>query len=125
MATRGEMHSERIACSGRTYFFNVKENRTGDLFIEIVESKPTEANTFDRRSVVVFRDDLRDFLGAFDRTLSYVEKQGGKKRRKPEETLEAPKKRVLKTRSKKEEAATDESGPLIPKKKRVVVKKPE
>ena len=33
----------------RTYFFNVKENRTGDLFLNIVESKKSEEDRFERR----------------------------------------------------------------------------
>jgi len=76
MGIRGEIFSTRISCEGRTYFFNVKENRMGDVFLTIVESKPTDTETFDRRSIVVFREDMRGFLKAFQTTLNYLEKPG-------------------------------------------------
>jgi hypothetical protein len=76
MGIRGELYSTRVSCEGRTYFFNVKENRMGDLFLTIVESKPTEAETFDRRSIVLFRDDVPDFLKAFQAALGFLAKPG-------------------------------------------------
>ena len=78
MGIRGELFSTRVTCEGRTYFFNVKENRMGDLFLTIVESKPTEADNFDRRSVVLFRDDVQPFLSAFQGALDYMAKPGDK-----------------------------------------------
>jgi len=76
MGIRGELYSTRVSCEGRTYFFNVKENRMGDLFLTIVESKPTEADTFDRRSIVLFRDDVPEFLKAFQSALGALAKPG-------------------------------------------------
>jgi len=76
MGVRGELFSSRVSVEGRTYFFNVKENRNGDVFLAIVESKPTETETFDRRSIVIFRDDVHDFLKAFQGALKFMEKPG-------------------------------------------------
>ena len=39
MGQRGEMFSSRLVRKDRTYFFNVKENMYGDLYLNIVESK--------------------------------------------------------------------------------------
>ena len=69
MGVRGELFSTRIACDGRTYFFNVKENRMGDLFLTVVESKPTETGDFDRRSVVIFQDNADEFVKALQKSL--------------------------------------------------------
>jgi hypothetical protein len=77
MGIRGELFSSRVGCEGRTYFFNVKENRMGDMFLTVVESKPTEAEGFERRSVVIFRDDLPDFLKAFQGALDFMGKSEG------------------------------------------------
>ena len=74
MGIRGELFSTRVTCNGRTYFFNVKENRMGDMFLTVVESKPTEAEGFERRSVVVFREDMAEFVKAFQGALSFMEK---------------------------------------------------
>ena len=74
MGIRGELFSSRVGCNGRTYFFNVKENRMGDMFLTVVESKPTETEGFERRSIVVFREDLADFVKAFQDALSFMGK---------------------------------------------------
>ncbi|HBE46072.1 MAG: DUF3276 family protein [Spirochaetia bacterium] len=76
MGIRGELFSTRFSCEGRTYFFNVKENRNGDLFLSVVESKPTETESFDRRSIVVFNENLEGFMRAFRTAVGYMEKAG-------------------------------------------------
>jgi hypothetical protein len=72
MGTRGEIFSSKANTAKRTYFFNVKENRTGDLFLNIVESKKSEEDRFERRSVIVFREDLASFLEAFQAAVSFI-----------------------------------------------------
>jgi len=121
MGIRGELFSTRVTCEGRTYFFNVKENRLGDLFLTIVESKPTEAENFDRRSVVVFRDDMGKFIHAFQGALDFI--QAGKTGSKPEAPRYADE--PAKPRARKMPAgfagASDE--PPAPKRKIVVRRK--
>ena len=39
MGARGELFTTQVYLDNRSYFFNVKENRTGDVFLQIVESK--------------------------------------------------------------------------------------
>jgi hypothetical protein len=72
MGTRGEVFSSKAATARRTYFFNVKENRVGDLFLTIVESKKGEEDRFERRTVMVFREDLAAFVDAFQAAVTYV-----------------------------------------------------
>jgi hypothetical protein len=74
MGVRGEIFSTRIILPNRTYFFNVKENRMGDLYLNIVESKNRETGGFDRQSVILFADDLQEFLKGFDESLKVMEK---------------------------------------------------
>lgn len=76
MGIRGELFSTRFACDGRTYFFNVKQNRNGDVFLSIVESKPSEGESFDRRSIVVFGEHMDGFLKSFQSALKYIDKTG-------------------------------------------------
>ena len=71
MGTRGEVFSSKANTAKRTYFFNVKENRTGDLFLNIVESKKNE-DQFERRQLIVFKEDLAAFLDAFDAAVKVV-----------------------------------------------------
>jgi len=78
MGIRGELYSTRVGCEGRTYFFNVKENRMGDVFLTVVESKPNESEGFERRSVVVFKEDMPLFLKAFQGALDFIASSDGK-----------------------------------------------
>ncbi len=80
MGIRGELFSTRFICEGRTYFFNVKENRNGDIFLSVVESKPTETETFDRRSIVVFQENLEGFMRAMRTAAGYMEKASSRQK---------------------------------------------
>ena len=83
MGLRGEIFSTRVILQNRTYFFNVKENRVGDLYLNIVESKNRETGGFDRQSVILFADDLQEFLKGFDESLRVLEKETRERRRSP------------------------------------------
>jgi hypothetical protein len=72
MGLRGEIFSSRAVSGRRTYFFNVKENRNGDLFLNIVESKKNGENDFERHSLIVFHEDLESFLGGFQKAVDFV-----------------------------------------------------
>jgi hypothetical protein len=86
MGIRGEIFSTKIILQNRSYFFNVKENRMGDLYLNIVESKNQETGGFERQSVILFADDLQEFLQGFDESLRVLEKAVREKRR----TVNAP-----------------------------------
>jgi hypothetical protein len=77
MGTRGEVYSTRAFTKNerRTYFFNVKENRTGDLFLNIVESKKHPGVEFERHQVVVFEEDLELFMDALNRAVKRMRKE--------------------------------------------------
>jgi hypothetical protein len=81
MGVRGEIFSTRVALENRTYFFNVKENRMGDLYLNIVESKNRETGGFERQSVILFAEDLQEFLAGFDESLKVLEKAAREKKR--------------------------------------------
>jgi hypothetical protein len=81
MGIRGELFSSIVQLPNRTYFFNVKENRMGDIYLNIVESKNRDTGGFDRQSIVLFADDLQEFLKGFDETLRVMEKEVREKRR--------------------------------------------
>ena len=73
MGVRGEIFSTRATSGKRTYFFNVKENRNGDVFLNIVESKKSgEREDFERHSLVVFREDLDEFTEGLGRALRFM-----------------------------------------------------
>ena len=79
MGMRGELFSTRFSAQNRTYFFNVKENRKGDMFLNIVESKKQDGETFERHSVIIFDEDLEQFERELLRTLDFMKKKKGGK----------------------------------------------
>ena len=81
MGVRGEIFSTKVMLQNRTYFFNVKENRLGDIYLNIVESKNRDEGGFDRQSVILFAEDLQQFLQGFDESLRVLEKAAREKRR--------------------------------------------
>ncbi|MFQ3546744.1 MAG: DUF3276 family protein [Termitinemataceae bacterium] len=81
MGIRGELFSTKVSLQNRTYFFNVKENRMGDLYLNIVESKNKDTGGFERQSVVLFAEDLQEFLKGFDSSLKVLEKAYREKKR--------------------------------------------
>ena len=74
MGVRGEVYSTRLITKDRTYFFNVKENVYGDLFLNIVESKGTEGGSgkFIRQSILVYQEDLGEFVKEFQKSLNFL-----------------------------------------------------
>jgi len=79
MGIRGELFSTNLPSKKRTYFFNVKENRNGDIFLNIVESKRHGEEGFERHSVIVFEEDIDNFEEEILKALSFIKEQ--KKRR--------------------------------------------
>ncbi len=72
---RGELYTTQITLDNRSYFFNVKENRNKDVFLQIVESKPADQGEAERRAIVIFADAMQDFLRGLDTSLSFIEKE--------------------------------------------------
>lgn len=86
MGTRGELFSVRVHSSNdrRTYFLNIKENRTKDLFLTVVESKKKEGvEEFDRHQVVIFEDDIEAFAREFEKVLAVFRERSRPVGRRP------------------------------------------
>ncbi|HOT63315.1 MAG TPA: DUF3276 family protein [Treponemataceae bacterium] len=127
MGVRGELFTTEISLENRTYFFNVKENRTGDVFLQVVESKNVEGSGFDRRAIVVFEDDMQRFLQGLENSLSYIEKNRKARLKEAAAKPATEKRRFVKKDAEatpRTRAAKPASGDK-PKRVRVVSKKPQ
>lgn len=123
MGIRGELYTTKITLDNRTYFFNVKENRTGDVFLQVVESKSTEGADFDRHAIVVFEDDMQKFLQGLESSLGFIEKNRKTRVKEAAERGETPKKKIVR-RKPAEAPARQESAPKkTPRKVKVISKK--
>lgn len=99
MGVRGELFTTDISLDNRTYFFNVKENRTGDVFLQVVESKNTDGAGFDRHAIVVFEDDMQKFLQGLETTLKFIEKNRKNRLKEAAEKGESGKKKIVRRTS--------------------------
>lgn len=128
MGIRGELFTKQIHVENRTYFFNVKENRMGDVFLQIVESKNTDGSGFDRHAIVVFEEEMQTFLQGLNESLEFVEKSR-KERLKKQRTIKVRKdssEQTANERKKPEPARKKNSGAKKPPRKvRIVSKMPE
>ena len=75
MGARGELYTNEVYLDNRSYFFNVKENRAGDVFLQIVESKSKEGSDINRHQIAIFADDLQKFLQGLNVSLAYIERE--------------------------------------------------
>lgn len=77
MGKRGELFTEKLFSENetKTYFFNVKENRFGDYFLNIVESTKNDNGKFDRYSIIVFEEDLDLFVADFNKMVDVIKKE--------------------------------------------------
>lgn len=85
MGVRGELFTTQVVLDNRSYFFNVKENRTGDVFLQIVESKSRNGEDYDRHAICVFAEDMQKFFKGMDSTLSFIEKDRKERSKKAAE----------------------------------------
>lgn len=85
MGQRGEVFTTKATTTSekRTYFFNVKENRLGDLFLNIVESKKHGETDFERHQVIVFEEDLESFVRSLEEAASFIRRQRDPRRQRP------------------------------------------
>ena len=74
MGIRGELYTNQVQVNNRSYFFNVKENRNGDVFLQIVESKSRDGVEADRHQIAIFAEDMQKFLQGMDKSLEFIEK---------------------------------------------------
>ena len=106
MGVRGELFTTQVTLDNRSYFFNVKENRTGDVFLQVVESKSRNGEDYDRHAICVFAEDMQKFFKGLDDSVSFIDKDRKERSKKAAEKkaakASAAGKKVYKKKSTKE-----------------------
>ncbi len=123
MGIRGELFTTKISLDNRTYFFNVKENRTGDVFLQVVESKSTEGADFDRHAIVVFEDDMQKFLQGLEGSLGFIEKNRKARVKEAAERGDQGKKKVVRKKAAEAPVKKESAPKKAPRKVTVISKK--
>ncbi len=75
---REEVFSKVVKAGKRTYFFDVKETKSGDKYITITESKRKFGNdegtfTYEKHKIFLYKEDNKKFLDALSGVISFVE----------------------------------------------------
>lgn len=112
MGIHGELFTTQVALENRTYFFNVKENRSGDVFLQIVESKKGDGSDFSRLQISIFAEDMPRVLKGLDESLKFIEKN-----RKEKAKIRAEKKAAKEARFSKSAKSSNPNGKKIVKRK--------
>lgn len=73
MSQQEELFSRMIRAGRRTYFFDVKENRQGGMYLVISERKASEEGPAEHFRVMVFPEDLKNFMRALGEAVEYVQ----------------------------------------------------
>lgn len=109
MGARGELFTTEVYLDNRSYFFNVKENRTGDVFLQIVESKNRDGADPDRHQIAIFAEDMQKFLQGMNSSLAFIEKDR-KARAKIRAEKKEEKKKIYKLHQAKQDDGIKRTG---------------
>ena len=63
---REAIYSNRLQCGIKTYFFDIREAKSGDKYLQITESRLKEEGGRLRGNIVIFDEYLKDFKKALE-----------------------------------------------------------
>ena len=76
------VYEKALKAGKRTYFFDVRETRSGDYYLTITESKkkPREDGTFyyDKHKIYLYKEDFEGFKEHFEEVTDYILDKKGK-----------------------------------------------
>jgi len=56
-----KIYTNTLHAGSRSYFFDLKKALTGDLYLEITESKKKGDGSFERHNIMIFQEDIKRF----------------------------------------------------------------
>lgn len=74
---REELFSKAVRAGKRTYFFDVKETKSGDKYLTITESKRRFDNdsgkfSYEKHKLFLFKEDFEKFLDGYEDAISFI-----------------------------------------------------
>lgn len=83
--------SKVIKAGKRIYYVDVKENRHGEMYLALTESKKVVSGdeynqqvSFEKHKVFLYREDFEKFLAELHEAVDFIEEQQGKAEPRPE-----------------------------------------
>lgn len=78
---REDVYSKAVRAGKRTYFFDVKSTRGGDLFLTITESKKHTnedgSATYDKHKIFLYKEDFDKFVDGMHDALDEIDRLHG------------------------------------------------
>lgn len=85
------LFSKTIKAGQRIYYIDVKQNRTGDMYLSLTESKKVNQGTlenprftYEKHKLFLYREDFQKFQQAFAEAVNYVQAEKGEAEERPE-----------------------------------------
>jgi hypothetical protein len=76
-----EIYSNSIRAGKRTYFFDVRKTRNGEMFLTITESKKImkeEGNFhFEKHKIFLYKEDFEKFTNGLNEALDFISSSNG------------------------------------------------
>ncbi len=69
---RARLFSEKVAAGGRTYFFDVKQTKSGGHYLVISESRPKDGS-FEHQRLTIFSDSVAAFGAALQKAAGFIQ----------------------------------------------------
>lgn len=73
---RNEIYSTSVKAGSRTYFFDIRENRKGDFFITICESRKVYDDNgeikYEKSKIYLYQDAFDAFIKGYENVMEYV-----------------------------------------------------
>ena len=71
-----ELFTKKVHAGSRIYFFDVKKNNEGTMYLTITENKfQAENEKPERFRILVYEDKLKDFVSGFKDTLDFIKRE--------------------------------------------------
>lgn len=81
-ADKDLLYSESVKAGKRIYYFDVKQNRKGDKYVSITESKRLATDNdsdspivYERHKIFLYNEDFDKFIGAFEKVIEVARQQ--------------------------------------------------
>lgn len=66
------LFSGTVGAAGKTYFFDVKEAKTGSKYLTITESSKRKDGKFTRNQIIIFEDHLAKFQDILNESIRFI-----------------------------------------------------
>lgn len=82
--TNDILFSKTVKAGQRIYYIDVKQNKNGDMYLSLTESKKINQGTLDnphftyeKHKLFLYREDFQKFQQALSEAVSYIESEKG------------------------------------------------